>query len=108
MQLVEYLDSLGRSPFETWFKRINAQAAAKVTTALVRLEGGNASNTKSLGSGIYELKIDFGPGYRVYFGYDGPTIVILLSGGTKKRQNKDIETAKKRWADYKALKKKEI
>ena len=107
MDLVEYLDEKGRSPFENWFKRINAQAAAKVTTALVRLEGGNTSNTKSLGGGVYELKIDFGQGYRVYFGYDGPKVVILLAGGTKKGQNKDITAAKKQWSDYKARKKKE-
>jgi putative addiction module killer protein len=107
MKLVEYLDSKGHSPFESWFKRINAQAAAKVTTALVRLECGNISNAKSLGSGVYELKIDFGPGYRVYFGYDGPKFVILLAGGTKKRQDKDIDIAKKRWADFKVRKKKE-
>jgi len=107
MDLVEYLDEKGRSPFENWFKRINAQAAAKVTAALVRLEGGNTSNVKSLGSGVHELKIDFGPGYRVYFGYHGPTIVILLAGGTKKRQDKDIDIAKKRWVDYKARKKRE-
>ena len=107
MDLVEYLDEKGRSPFENWFKRINAQAAAKVTTALVRLEGGNTSNAKSVGSGVYELKMNFGPGYRVYFGYDGPKVVILLAGGTKKRQDKDIETAKKRWTDYKERKKKE-
>ena len=107
MKLVEYCDDKGRSPFETWFKRINAQAAAKVTTALVRLEGGNTSNVKSLGAGVNELKIDFGPGYRVYFGYDGPKVVILLAGGTKKRQDKDIVIAKKRWAVYKVRKKKE-
>ena len=106
MELAEYLDNKGRSPFASWFTRINAQAAAKVTTALVRLEGGNISNTKSLGSGVYELKINFGPGYRVYFGYDGPKIVILLAGGTKKRQGKDIEIAKKRWVDYRVRKRK--
>jgi putative addiction module killer protein len=107
MELVEYCDDKGRSPFETWFKRINAQAAAKVTTALVRLEGGNTSNVKTLGAGVNELKIDFGPGYRVYFGYDGPKVVILLAGGTKKRQDKDIVIAKNRWAVYKVRKKKE-
>ena len=107
-KIVEYLDRSGSGPFETWFKRINAQAAAKVTTALVRLEGGNTSNTKSLGGGLFELKIDFGPGYRVYYGYDGTKIVILLAGGTKKRQNKDIETAKKRWTEYITRTKKEI
>ena len=108
MDLLEYLDEKGLSPFEDWFNRINAQAAAKVTTALVRLENGNTSNAKSLGGGVYELKIDFGPGYRVYFGYDGPKVVILLAGGTKKRQNIDIETAKKRWNNYKERKKKEM
>jgi putative addiction module killer protein len=107
MELLEYLDNKGHSPFGSWFKRINAQAAAKVTTALVRLEGGNISNAKSLGSGVYELKIDFGPGYRVYFGYDGPEAVILLAGGTKKRQGKNIDITKKRWADYRARKKME-
>jgi putative addiction module killer protein len=108
MDLLEYLDETGQSPFENWFNRINAQAAAKVTTALVRLESGNTSNVKSVGGGVYELKIDFGPGYRVYFGYDGPKVVILLAGGTKKRQDKDIGTAKKRWNDYKERQKKEI
>ena len=107
MKIVEYLDSRGHSPFERWFQRINAPAAAKVTTALVRLEGGNTSKTKSLGGGVYELKIDFGPGYRVYYGYDGPKVVILLAGGIKKSQDKDIDTAKKRWADYKDRKRKE-
>jgi len=106
MKLVEYLDNKGNSPFGSWFRRINAQAAAKITMALVRLEGGNISKAKSLGSGIYELKVDFGPGYRVYFGYDGPEVVILVAGGTKKRQGKSIEIAKKRWADYKARKRK--
>jgi putative addiction module killer protein len=108
MDILEYLDEKGRSPFENWFNRINAQAAAKVTTALVRLESGNTSNAKNIGAGVFELKIDFGPGYRVYFGYDGPKVVILLAGGTKKRQNKDIETAKKRWNNYKERKKKEM
>ena len=107
MNVIEYLDKEGRSPFENWFKRINAQAAAKVTRALVRLESGNTSNAKSVGGGVYEVKMDFGPGYRVYFGYDGPEVVILLAGGTKRRQDKDIETAKKRWSDYKKRKKKE-
>ncbi len=62
MDLLEYLDEKGRSPFEDWFNRINARAAAKVTTALVRLERGITSNAKSVGGGVYELKIDFGSG----------------------------------------------
>lgn len=106
MELVEFLDDNGRSPFEVWFNRINAQVAAKMTTALVRLESGHTSNIESAGGGVYELKIDFGPGYRIYFGYDDPQTIILLAGGTKKRQHIDIGTAKKRWLDYKARKKK--
>ena len=89
----EYLDVNGRSIFAKWFEGLNAPAAAKVTTALVRIEQGNFSNIKSVGSGVYEYKIDFSPGYRIYFGKDGETIVILLGGGTKKHQDKDIEIA---------------
>jgi putative addiction module killer protein len=100
----EYLDVDGRSIFAKWFEDLNAPAAAKVTTALVRIERGNFSNAKSVGSGVYEYKIDFGPGYRVYFGKDGETIVILLGGGTKKHQDKDIEIAQYHWNDYKKRK----
>ena len=104
-KILEYTDEQENNPFRIWFFDLNAQAAAKVTTAITRLEGGNTSNAKSIGTGVYELKINFGPGYRVYFAYDGIDIVILLAGGTKKRQSKDIKTAKKRWADYKNRKK---
>jgi hypothetical protein len=62
MRIEEYLTEEGKSPFESWFLKLNARAAAKVTTALARLETGNTSNVKALGSGINEYKIDFGPG----------------------------------------------
>jgi putative addiction module killer protein len=65
------------------------------------LEQGNFSNVKSVGEGVLEFRIDFGPGYRVYFGRDGETVVILLTGGTKKRQQRDIEAAHAYWRDYK-------
>ena len=107
MRIVEYLDERGRSPFGSWFNNLNAHAAAKITTALVRLEGGNTSSVKSVGSGVHEIRIDFGPGYRIYFGFSGSEIVILLAGGTKKRQDKDIEMAQKRWADFKTRRQKE-
>jgi putative addiction module killer protein len=103
----EYLDARGRSPFAKWFKVLNFPAAAKVTTALVRIEHGNFSTTKGVGAGIYECRIDFGPGYRIYFGKDGETVVILLAGGTKKRQIEDIIAAQKHWSDYKERKEKE-
>ena len=106
MRVEEYLTSEGKSPFEAWFLKLNARAAAKVTTALARLEGGNTSNVKSVGAGVQEYRIDFGPGYRVYFGFDGETLVILLAGGTKTRQQADIDSAKERWKEYKQRKRK--
>lgn len=105
MRLVEYLSENGASPLADWFDRLDAMAAAKVTVALVRIEQGNFSNAKGVGSGVQEFRIDFGPGYRIYFGKDGDKLVILLAGGTKKRQQKDIETAKQRWQNYKQQKK---
>jgi putative addiction module killer protein len=71
---------------------------------LYRLAQGNRSHVKGVGGGVAELKMDFGPGYRIYFGHDGELLVILLAGGTKKRQGEDIMTAKARWAEYKARK----
>lgn len=100
----EYIDQDGRSPYAKWFNRLNAPAAAKVATALVRMEQGNFSKTKGVGTGVSECLIDFGPGYRIYFGRDGNTLVILLGGGTKKRQQKDIEKAKILWKEYKRRK----
>ncbi len=84
MDIREYETERGASPFAEWFDELDAKAAAKVTIALTRLEQGNTSHVKGVGSGVFELKIDFGPGYRIYFGKDGPEIVILLAGGTKK------------------------
>jgi putative addiction module killer protein len=100
----EYNHQSGRSPYADWFNRLNAQAAAKVATALTRLGQGNFSNVKGAGSGVFECRIDFGPGYRVYFGKDGERLVILLGGGAKKGQQRDIETAINRWQDYKRRK----
>jgi putative addiction module killer protein len=101
----EYLDEEGRSPYGRWFRNLDAIAAAKTATAVYRLEQGNFSNVKSLGDGVFEYRIDFGFGYRIYFGMDGETIVILLGGGTKKRQSQDIRAAKRSWQDYKARRK---
>jgi putative addiction module killer protein len=100
----EYLDEEGRSPYGRWFKSLDAVAAAKTATAVYRLEQGNFSNVKFLRDGVFEYRINFGPGYRIYFGKDGETIVILLGGGTKKRQSEDIRAAKRCWLDYKARK----
>ena len=100
----EYLDEAGASPFADWFSALDATAAAKVTVVLARIEQGNLSNVEGVGEGVLEYRLDFGPGYRVYFGRDGDVLVILLAGGTKKRQQRDIEAARARWADYKRRK----
>lgn len=72
------------------------------------MERGNLSNVKGVGAGVHEYRLDFGPGYRVYFGRDGDTLIILLGGGTKKRQSNDIETAQDLWRTYKRRKRQEI
>jgi putative addiction module killer protein len=96
-----------RSPFRVWYDRLDAQAAAAVAVAIGRLADGNTSNVKSIGEGAAELKINRGPGYRVYFGWDGSVLVILLGGGTKQRQQSDISVALRRWRDYKVRKRNE-
>jgi putative addiction module killer protein len=105
VQILEYLDIAGDSPYRNWFESLDAQAAAKVTVALTRIELGNLSKVKGVGAGVQEHRIGFGSGYRIYFGRDGDRLVILLAGGTKRRQQNDIATAHKRWADYKKRKK---
>ncbi|HZC15335.1 MAG TPA: type II toxin-antitoxin system RelE/ParE family toxin [Caulobacteraceae bacterium] len=105
MDVREYLTPEGDSPFDAWFEDLDAQAAAKMTIAVTRIGHGNLSNVKGVGAGVFECRVNFGPGYRVYFGKDGETIVILLAGGTKKRRQRDIEDAHTRWRDYKDRKK---
>src|SRR5580698_1274312 len=105
VHVLEYVDLNGRSPFAEWFADLNAEAAAKVAVGLTRLSQGNSSNVKGVGAGICEYRLDFGPGYRIYFGKDGERLVILLGGGVKKRQQRDIADAIGRWQDYKKGKK---
>jgi putative addiction module killer protein len=105
VELREYHDRGNRSPYGEWFRKLDAEAVRKITTALYRLALGNFSNVKGVGRGVFECKINFGPGYRVYFGKDGETLVILLGGGTKQRQQGDIALAHSRWRDYRQRKK---
>lgn len=104
IEIKEYTDTKGDSLFAKWFEGLNTQAALKVTTYVTRMEQGNFSQAKSVGAGVHECRIDWGPGYRIYFGKDGEKLVILLGGGTKKRQQKDIEQAKAAWQEYKKRK----
>jgi putative addiction module killer protein len=107
MEIVEYLDAAGHSPFGAWFDRLPAQAAARVAIALARMEQGNLAGLKSVGGGVVEQRIDTGPGYRLYLGRDGDTLIVLLAGGTKRRQDQDIADAKARWQDYRRRRKDE-
>lgn len=100
-QLLEYLTTNGRNPFRTWLRRLtDHQARARIRVRLNRLRLGSFGDTKSLGEGVSEMRIPYGPGYRVYFGRRGKTAVILLCGGPKKTQSRDIAKAKEYWADY--------
>jgi putative addiction module killer protein len=102
--VLEYLDDQGQSPFERWLDDLAAPAALKVRTALARLEAGNTSALKSVGAGVHEVRIDFGPGYRIYLGIDGLELVILLGGSAKVRQSAAIADAQGRWNDYRRRK----
>jgi putative addiction module killer protein len=107
MELRNYVGLDGRDFFDEWFAALDEQAKAKITIHLVRMKNGNMSNVKGVDQGVLEKRIDWGPGYRVYFAQDGKTLVILLGGGTKAKQARDIEDAHGRWQDYKRRKKKD-
>jgi putative addiction module killer protein len=99
-----YFADDGASPFADWFAEVGCGGPRQDHGRDARMGQGNLSNVKSVGGGVLEYKIDFGPGYRVYFGRDGDVLIVLLTGGTKKRQQRDIKSAIAFWADYKATK----
>ena len=103
IRVEEYIRPDGSSPYRDWFYGLDAQAAAKVTTAKLRMELGNTSNVKWF-YGIGEYVIDWGPGYRIYLAKDGESLIVLFGGGTKRRQQAGIERAKALHAEYKKRK----
>ena len=100
IKVEEYVREDKSTPYKSWFDSLDAQAAAKVATATLRMEMGNTSNVKWF-DGIGEYVIDWGPGYRIYLTQDGETLIILFGGGTKKRQQADIDCAKALHEEYK-------
>ena len=97
-----YVTPEGKIPYNDWFYSLRDGKAVHVIRArLARLRAGNWGDYKSAGEGVLELRIDFGPGYRIYCGMDGHKIIILLCGGDKHSQDKDIRKALNHWADYK-------
>ncbi|MEI7880765.1 MAG: type II toxin-antitoxin system RelE/ParE family toxin [bacterium] len=90
----------GKSFFSDWFDDLDPATAARVDRHIRRLETGNFGSAKALSGGLFELRMHFGPGYRVYYGIDGATLIVLLGGGDKHRQSADISAARERWDQY--------
>ena len=102
-EIQRYTTPDNKVPFDQWFdslRDINAQA--KIISRLNRIADGNLGDYRSVGEGVCELKINYGPGYRIYFGQIGMTIVILICGGDKSTQDRDIRQAKEYWTDYRS------
>lgn len=101
IEILEYLTESGQNPFQKWLEGLrDRQARAKIRVRLNRIRLGNFGDSKSVGGGVSELRIPYGPGYRVYFGRKGNKVVILLYGGHKKTQSRDIVLAQEYWIDY--------
>ncbi|PZO89037.1 MAG: addiction module protein [Micavibrio aeruginosavorus] len=99
--VVVYVDARSRKPFTEWVQSLkDIQAKRRIAARLRRVSEGNYGDYKHVQDGVYELRLFFGPGYRVYFGEDGDTIVVLLCGGDKGSQEKDIEAALAHWKEY--------
>jgi putative addiction module killer protein len=96
----EFVDDSGQSPFRNWLRRLDTAARARIQARVLRFEMGNLGDNKQLGGGVWEARLAFGPGYRVYFGRVGGEVVLLLLGGDKSSQRRDIERAKAYWANY--------
>lgn len=108
IEVLQYEAEDGTCPFAEWFDRLDTSAALKVRVAIARMETGNFGDVKPVGEGVSERRVNFGPGYRLYFGRDGQDVVLLLVGGTKRRQQADINQAKALWAAYKQRKRREV
>lgn len=101
IEVRHYLTPDGRDPFAAWLKRLrDRRAAAAILLRIGRLERGLYGDAKSVGDGVSELRIDVGPGYRIYFGRIEDRIVLLLCGGDKRKQDDDIARAKRYWTHY--------
>ena len=100
-ELQIYVTEDGRAPFSEWLASLrDIRARAKIRVRLDRVSLGNLGDCHGVGDGVQELRIDYGPGYRVYFGQVGAAIVLLLCGGNKSTQTKDIEQATRYWSEY--------
>ena len=104
-RIVIYKREDGKRPFRIWLEGLSDQRTVrKIEARIARVRQGNFGDSKPVGEGVIELRINYGPGYRAYFSRDGDTLVILLCGGDKSSQDKDIKLAKKYWKEYKEKK----
>ena len=102
-EVLIYITQQGRAPFEEWLEGLKDKVGRSlIRKRLNRIRLGNIGNVRGVGEGVQELRLNYGPGYRVYFAEDGPHIVVLLAGGDKGSQNRDIAKAKEYWRDYNA------
>ena len=99
-QIEKYETLNGSVPFDDWFDDLNSSTQARIDARLDRVTLGNFGDHKSVGEGVFELRLSFGPGYRIYYALDGLEIVLLLAGGDKKTQAKDIKVAQGYWKAY--------
>lgn len=103
LEVRRYQTANGKIPFKDWLDGLrDERAQARIAARLDRLQAGQFGDWKSVGAGVYELRIDYGPGYRIYFAQVGKTLVLLLCGGDKRTQTSDIEKAHGYWKDHKA------
>ncbi|MDO8526780.1 MAG: type II toxin-antitoxin system RelE/ParE family toxin [Deltaproteobacteria bacterium] len=100
-EIFPYCTRNGKIPFKVWYEALrDIRVRSKIGIRIERMENGNFGDCSYVGDGVFEMRINFGPGYRVYFGRDGEKIIILLCGGDKSTQQKDIKRAKAYWIDY--------
>lgn len=100
----EYISPQGKKPFRDWLKNLDIAVQARIQARVLRFESGNLGDHKTVGGGVWEARLDFGPGYRLYFGKKGAAVILLLAGGDKTSQSKDIAAAKRYWDDFREAK----
>ncbi|MEN9724313.1 MAG: hypothetical protein RJB38_2299 [Pseudomonadota bacterium] len=99
-QIQEYLNTAGESPYRHWLDSLDVSVKARIQARIFRFQLGNLGDHKSVGKGVWEARIQFGPGYRVYFGKDGDRLILLLLGGSKSSQSRDIRKAQEYWSEH--------
>lgn len=99
-EIIPYTNQQAKQPIIDWLENLDKKTRTRIVARFSRIALGNYGDCKVIGDGIKELRFDFGPGYRIYFGEDGEKIIILLLGGDKSNQSKDIQQAKEYWNDY--------